>query len=246
MGYAACSARAADTPSSPGISTSSSATSGLVRSAAATTSSPRPTSATTSKSGSRSSSAASAPRTRAWSSASSSRIVGHAGTSTVNRSPRPAPPGAGGKPRPGRLDPLAAAPAGPARTKIRRPHPRRPDSRRRSPPACSAVISHPAVIGSAVPDHVRDALSDRPGEDLAATRWRPSSTASGRQAVDAGGLQRRARGRDLPRQRDPPHAQRRGPDVGQRVAATAVSRSPSSCSSPFRCRRRAGAGPARP
>ncbi len=62
-------------PSRPGISTSSRATSGLLSRAAATTSSPRPTSATTSRSGSSDSSAASAPRTRLWSSASSTRIT---------------------------------------------------------------------------------------------------------------------------------------------------------------------------
>ena len=62
-------------PSSPGISTSSRATSGWCSSTAGTTASPEPTSATTSRSGSRPSSADSAPRTSAWSSASSSRMV---------------------------------------------------------------------------------------------------------------------------------------------------------------------------
>ncbi len=59
----------------PGISMSSRATSGLVRLAAPTTSSPRPTWATTSMSSSKESSAASASRIIAWSSAIKTRMM---------------------------------------------------------------------------------------------------------------------------------------------------------------------------
>ena len=67
------SSAAAASPSRPGISMSSTATSGLVSWAALTTSSPRPTWATTSMSPSNDSSAASASLIMTWSSASSSR-----------------------------------------------------------------------------------------------------------------------------------------------------------------------------
>jgi hypothetical protein len=77
------SSAAAVRPSMPGISMSSTATSGLVASAAFSTSSPRPTCATTSMSPSNESSAASASLIITWSSARSSRtgsswvIAGH-------------------------------------------------------------------------------------------------------------------------------------------------------------------------
>ena len=62
-------------PSVPGMSTSMRTTSGRCSSATGRTSSPFPTWATTSISVSRASSAASAPRTMAWSSASITRII---------------------------------------------------------------------------------------------------------------------------------------------------------------------------
>ena len=83
-------------PVRPGISMSSRQTSAPEARAASTTSSPRPTWATTSRSGSRSSSAASAPRTSAWSSASRIRITA-----------APPPPGSRG----GRADRSSVPPA---------------------------------------------------------------------------------------------------------------------------------------
>src|SRR5579863_1123487 len=82
LGWCCFSSAAAARPSRPGISMSSTATSGFVSCAALSTSSPRPTWATTSNSPSKVSSAASASRIITWSSASSSR-TGSWGSSLV-------------------------------------------------------------------------------------------------------------------------------------------------------------------
>jgi hypothetical protein len=75
-GTSARSVSAASRPVIPGISISSSATSGPVLRTASSTSSPRETWETTEMSCSSSSSVASAPRTIAWSSAINTRISG--------------------------------------------------------------------------------------------------------------------------------------------------------------------------
>ena len=103
---------AAASPSRPGISMSSRATSGLTSSARGTTSSPRPASATTSMSPSSPRRAVSAPRTRPWSSAISTRITRGSplpsGRATSNRKPPPAT-GPGLEAAPEGLDALGQA-----------------------------------------------------------------------------------------------------------------------------------------
>ena len=205
----------------PGISTSRSATSGRVSRAAATTSSPRPTSATTVMSGSRSSRVARAPRTRAWSSASRSRIVtgatppAAAPTVCAEASPRSARRGRlvqhrralaattlSPDPPDGGVSTTTWAPAAAARSRSPdSPFPSRRDRRRT---ACPAVVDDgdPVVAQGdraarcgAVPDHVGDALAHRPREQLAQVRSGTSSVLipAGRRSIPAARSAARAR-----------------------------------------------------
>ena len=130
---------------------------------------PEPTSATTSRSGSRPSSADSAPRTSAWSSASSSRIGALIRRPPAARSPR------GSSTRVSTVPPTAAARSRSPTS----PLPVRVPARRRSPhravpssttSAASAASRTRAARGAAVPDHVGDPLAHRPGEQLAQVR----------------------------------------------------------------------------
>ena len=150
-------------PLRPGISMSSRHTSAPEAPAASTTSSPRPTCATTSRSGSRPSSAASAPRTSAWSSASSTLIA--------QRHLHPVPGPAG---------PTSRVPPTPV-TRSRMP--RRPLPSVPAQPAPSSVTAMPAGSSSMrkaalrVAYDVGDRLAQRPGEHA---RWRGSVSATGR------------------------------------------------------------------
>ena len=171
-----------------------------------------------------SSSAAMAPRTRAWSSASSSLIMGpggaaktpghtvHDGTSTRTRKP-----GRSSRPPTVSVPPSASA---------RRRRPRRPCPSAVGGAAAHAVVDdlhavraepHRGVRRLAVPHDVGHRLPDRPGEQLPQPR-RHLVGRAGQVGRHVRRGQRLAGGGDLARQRDPAHAQRGGPHVGQRVA----------------------------
>ena len=219
-------------PVQPGISMSSSATSGWPRSAAATTSSPRPTWATTSKSSSSSSSAASAERTSAWSSASSSRITPR---------PRPGRPVRVGRSARGRRTPRRAAPK-PLR-RCRRGHraaggadplaqPGAGRCRRAgTPPRPSSAISIQRGPTSIVQWSAREcrttlviALAHHPAEQLRQRRRRRRRPHPGSSAVDAGRAQHLAGGGQLAGERHVAVA--RPPRPGRRPACAGTAARP--------------------
>ena len=215
----------AEIPSSPGISTSSRATSGRVRRAACDHLVAAADLGHDLEVALQIEQGGKAPRTSAWSSASSSRIaLAHRAAPRRSRSRKPRP----SSPRPT----VSAAPAARARSRSPdRPWPgvgsaRRRRVRRRAVGDAAAVVDHLDVVaadphraprGAAVPHHVGDALAHGPAEQLPPLA---------RHVVEgAGEVGRRCRPRSTPSARWPAPGQRHlaiaaegRPHVGQGLA----------------------------
>src|SRR5580692_11630115 len=234
-GWTFFSSAAAASPSRPGISMSSTATSGWVSCAALTTSSPRPTWATTSMSPSKDSRAASASLIMTWSSASSSRT----GASVVIAVYRD---------RGGQLEAVGLAEIGAGFGRPERQaaafggqpfgHAAQPCSVGRARVLAARAVAvvgdlegqfagvldqaDPARLGAGVADHVGDRLAQAPGQHrlrVGVERARPQGQPGIVVEPDAGRVQRVARGDDLDRERGATVTADRLPDVVQRLPA---------------------------